>query len=85
MRWCLNTSGSGPQTWDDLEAAGELEGLEWEYIARDDACDVGRALNGRRLANLAVVYELLPNFNGNPRCERGSACACTALPVRAEG
>ena len=72
---------SGTQTWDDLEAAGELEGLLWEYIAPPEACEVGRALHGRRFASLAEVYEHLPGFDENPACAR-RPCACTALPLR---
>lgn len=69
------------RSWDELEAAGELAGLEWEYVAPQDACPVGRALHGRRFATLAGLYEHLPDFNENPACA-GRPCACTALPVR---
>jgi hypothetical protein len=69
------------RTWDELEAAGDLDGLVWEYVAHETACPVGRALHGRRFANLAEVYEHLPGFNENPSCTR-RPCACTALPLR---
>jgi hypothetical protein len=77
----LNGPDAPPQTWDDAEAAGLLEGVTWEYVARDDACPVGRSLHGRRFGSLAEVYEHLPGFNENPECTR-RPCCCTALPLR---
>lgn len=65
-------------TFDDLEAAGELAGVEWEYVAGPDACELGRSLDGRIFASLAEVYEHLPGFAANPGC--ATACSCTALP-----
>lgn len=69
------------RTWDELEAAGELAGLEWEYVAWAEACPVGLALHGRRFVSLAALYEHLPDFNENPACT-GTVCACTAYPTR---
>lgn len=77
----LNTPGRHYRTWDEQEAAGELEGVVWEYMAHETACPVGRALNGRRFATLAELYEHLPGFNENPACTR-RPCACTAMPTR---
>lgn len=77
----MKTPSTPPRTWDDLEDAHELNGVVWEYVARDDACDVGRELHGRRFSSLAEVYEQLPGFEGNPRCTR-RPCTCTALPTR---
>lgn len=73
---------AGVRSWDELEQAGELAGLEWEYVAAEDACDVGRALHGRRFGSLADLYEHLPEFAENPACSN-RPCACTALPIRA--
>lgn len=69
-------------TWDDLEAAGELDGVVWEYVAGVAACPLGLELHGQRFGALAEVYELLPDFNENPACTR-RPCSCTALPLRA--
>jgi hypothetical protein len=68
-------------TWEELEQAGELAGVEWEYVAGADACQVGLDLHGRRFATLADLFERLPGWGENPACvER--PCACTALPAQ---
>jgi hypothetical protein len=74
-------SARSPRTWDELEHAGELDGLAWEYVAPAAACPVGMALHGRQFVSLAEVYEHLPDFAENPACEQ-RPCACTALPTR---
>lgn len=71
-----------PQTLDDAEAEGLFVGMGWEYVASPDACDRCIELHGTRFASLAEVYAVLPNFGPNPDCRKGSACGCTALPIR---
>lgn len=77
----MNAPDARPATWDDREAAGDLAGVSWEYVAAADACPVGLALHGRTFGSLAEVYEHLPDFNENPACVR-RPCACTAFPGR---
>jgi hypothetical protein len=79
----LNTDEGLPPTWEDVEAAGLLEGLRWRYIAAGDACPVGRALDGAEFGSLAELEAVLPELGQpNPRCTHPPSCACTALPVR---
>lgn len=65
-------------SFDELERDGGLDGFEWEYVAAGEACELGKALHGRRFGSLAELYELLPQFGPNPGCT--GVCTCTALP-----
>lgn len=79
----MNPSSEPPRSWEDMEAAGMLAGFWWLYVAAEDACPVGRALDGRRFATLADLREVLPELGQpNPACPRPGSCACTALPAR---
>jgi hypothetical protein len=72
LLWGRSSAAPADVTWEELEQAGELAGVEWEYVAGADACRVGLELHGRRFATLAEVYEHLPGFAENPACARAA-------------
>jgi hypothetical protein len=58
----------------------------WQYTAVNDpgSCDVCAPLDGEVFDTLDALFEVLPDFGGNPDCEGGDRCRCRAVPMPPE-
>jgi hypothetical protein len=58
---------------------------QWQYTAVLDAglCGPCAELDGAIFDTLEALFEVLPDFGGNPDCDGGDRCRCRAVPVPA--
>lgn len=56
---------------------------QWQYTAVLDSglCDPCGSLDGSVYDTLDALFEVLPDFGGNPDCDGGTRCRCRAVPM----